>query len=418
MVQLKLISQTEKAAGDRRIGETIKAGPSPVASRSASVKSVASAMEAWKNSSRLGQAPIAAPIEPPKVTQAAETKPAPSGLNLTSGLKLLIAALILVALVPSVILGAMFWLGRSNPTPQQATQAPPIQAGLSPVLTTPATIEASSGGEIGFPIALDGTDAVPARSIIAIAGLPQGSTFSDGRPYGEAEWNLRSDQIGDLRLILPESANGESKLTIKLIAPDDSVIADSETTLKVTAPAPEDAVPADSEITTGSIPDNEGAAAAPAPVEAAIAPSGDAAPAPAEESVQPPSRKPEQPAKPDQTAKPEQTETSDTATDETGADFVQSADFVNLRDGPSSSSRIMGVLAKGVKVKVSDRKRGWLQVTNPETSEQGWIYGGYIEGAPKSSRVRRASRLAAPLSQPDQNSEGFWSSVGKWFSSE
>ena len=78
----------------------------------------------------------------------------------------------------------------------------------------------------------------------------------------------------------------------------------------------------------------------------------------------------------------------------------------------------MGVLAKGVKVKVSDRKRGWLQVTNPETSEQGWIYGGYIEGASKSSRVRRASRLAAPAAQSDQNSEGFWSSVGKWFSSE
>jgi uncharacterized protein YgiM (DUF1202 family) len=97
---------------------------------------------------------------------------------------------------------------------------------------------------------------------------------------------------------------------------------------------------------------------------------------------------------------------------------VQIADFVNLRDGPSSSSRIMGVLPKGVKVKVSDRKRGWLQVTNPETSEQGWIYGGYIEGASKSSRVRRASRLAAPAGPAEQSSDGFWSSVGKWFSSE
>ena len=63
MVQLKLISQTEQAAGDSRIGETIKSGPSPVAPRTASVRNVASAMEEWKNSSRLGQAPIAAPIE-------------------------------------------------------------------------------------------------------------------------------------------------------------------------------------------------------------------------------------------------------------------------------------------------------------------------------------------------------------------
>ena len=202
-----------------------------------------------------------------------------------------------------------------------------------------------------------------------------------------------------------------SKLTIKLIAPDDAVIADSETILKVTTPAPEDSVPADNEITTGSIADNESAATA-APVEAAVAPTEEAAPALPEEPVAPPTRKPEQ------AVKPEQTETSDTATDETSGDFVQVADFVNLRNGPSSSSRIMGVLAKGVKVKVSDRKRGWLQVTNPETSEQGWIYGGYIEGASKSSRVRRASRLAAPAAQSDQNSEGFWSSVGKWFSSE
>src|SRR4029078_8282157 len=102
------------------------------------------------------------------------------------------------------------------------------QARLRRALPRPATIEASAGEEIGFPIALDGTDGVPARSIIAIAGLPRGSTFSDGRPYGEAEWNLRSDQIDDLRLILPESANGESKLTIKLIAPDDAVIGASQ----------------------------------------------------------------------------------------------------------------------------------------------------------------------------------------------
>jgi SH3 domain-containing protein len=411
MVQLKLISQTEKT--DRRIGETIKSGPSPIASRSASVKNVATAMEAWKTSSRLGKAPVAAPPAPPKATEVAEAKPAPPGVNLTSGLKLLIAALIVVALVPSLILASLVWLGRGNPPSQlQATQAPPTQASLSPVLTTPATIEASSGEEIGFAIALDGTDAVPPRSIIAIAGLPKGSTFSDGRPYGEAEWNLRTDQIGDLRLILPATANGDFKLSIKLIAPDDTVIADSETLLKVTAPAPEESGPTDTDIVTGAIPDNAGAAAAPAPVEAAVAPPEAAVPAPQKDPVAPPARKPEQ------EVKPEQAESTDTATSDESGDSVQIADFVNLRDGPSSSSRIMGVLAKGVKVKVSDRKRGWLQVTNSETSEQGWIYSGYVEGASKSSRVRRASRLAAPASQPEQNSDGFWSSVGKWFSSE
>jgi hypothetical protein len=415
MVQLKLISQTDKATGDRRIGDKIKSGPSPVASRSASVKSVASAMEAWKNSSRLGPTPVAAPIEPPKVTPASETKLTLPGLVFTPGLKLLIAALILVALVPSVILGAILWFGTA-PAPQATTPAPSAQSNLSPVLTTPATIEASAGEELGFPIALDGTDGVPPRSIIAIAGLPKGSTFSDGRPYGEAEWNLRSDQIGDLRLILPASASGDSKLSIRLIAPDDTMIADAETMLKVSPPTPKEAAPADADIVTGSIADNTGAAAPPAPVEAAMAPEA-ATPVPPQESVAPPSPKPAQAAKPEQTGTPGEPAPEPAAGD-ASADSVQVADFVNLRDAPSSSSRIMGVVAKGAKLKVSDRKRGWLQVTNPETSEQGWIYGGYVEGASKSSRVRRASRLAAPATQPEQKSDGFWSSVGKWFSSE
>ena len=153
-----------------------------------------------------------------------------------------------MALVPNLVLVAMFWFGASDQPSQKATahaaamtEAPAIETSLPAVLTAPATIEATAGEEIGFPIALDGTDAVPPRSIIAIAGLPQGSLFSDGRPYGEAEWNLKPDQIGDLRLTLPATANGDSKLTIKLIAPDGAVIADAETILKVAQRPPEQA---------------------------------------------------------------------------------------------------------------------------------------------------------------------------------
>ena len=64
-------------------------------------------------------------------------------------------------------------------------------------------LEATAGEDVTFPIALDGTDGVPARSIIAISGLPQGSMLSSGRPYGETEWNLKTDEIGDLHLIYP-----------------------------------------------------------------------------------------------------------------------------------------------------------------------------------------------------------------------
>jgi hypothetical protein len=57
--------------------------------------------------------------------------------------------------------------------------------------------------------------------------LPQGSTLSSGRPYGETEWNLKTDEIGDLHLTLPINASGKAKLTIGLVGPDGSVIADT-----------------------------------------------------------------------------------------------------------------------------------------------------------------------------------------------
>ena len=107
----------------------------------------------------------------------------------------------------------------------------------SAVLTAPDRIEAIAGEDVSFPIALDGTDGVPSRSVIAVKGLPQGSNFSEGRPYGDSEWSLKPDQIGDLDLVLPADANGEFKLGIALIGPDDAVIAEAETLLEIT-PAP------------------------------------------------------------------------------------------------------------------------------------------------------------------------------------
>jgi hypothetical protein len=35
-------------------------------------------------------------------------------------------------------------------------------------------------------------------------------------------------------------------------------------------------------------------------------------------------------------------------------------------------------VAKGAKLRVIGRKKRWLQVTNPATSESGWIYAANI----------------------------------------
>ena len=147
-------------------------------------------------------------------------------------------SLVVAALLPSLILGAL-WLGSTDKTqPPPAAQAPEPQilAG-SAVLTASAKIEADAGETVSFAIALDGTDGVPSRSIIAIKGLPQHSNFSEGRPFGEGEWVLKPDQIGDLHLVLPAGATGEFKLSIVLIAPDHQVIAEADTLLAI-APQP------------------------------------------------------------------------------------------------------------------------------------------------------------------------------------
>ncbi len=91
--------------------------------------------------------------------------------------------------------------------------------------------------------------------------------------------------------------------------------------------------------------------------------------------------------------------------DEEPANWVQPSAYVNLRDGPSSSSRVVGVIAKGAKVPVLERKRGWLQVINPATSEKGWIYSGYVDGGVKPRpRTKRAAKQ-----EPEQKSESsFW----------
>jgi Bacterial SH3 domain len=263
---------------------------------------------------------------------------------------------------------------------------------------------------VSFPIALDGTDGVPSRSVIAIRGLPQGSNFSEGRPYGGSEWNLKPDQIGDLALVLPADANGEFKLGIALIGPDDRVIAETETLLEI-APAPaEQAAPEESSVpspdgsgaaTSAPVPDdNEPAASAPVPdaghgdgaepekkptiMEAATAPSGDAPP----DAVEP------------------------TEDGKGRLGTVQPSVFVNLREAPASSAPVLGVVAKGAELQVLDRKRGWVQVTDPETGKKGWIYSGLLAGEAKTHhRIRRVAPAEA-----ESKSESFWSRLGGWLS--
>ena len=261
-------------------------------------------------------------------------------------IRALVAGLVLAALIPNLMLGAIFWFGAVDIprsrfaaiTANDKTVAPP-SAVPTPVLSSPPSLEASAGGEITLPIALDGTDGVPARSIIAIKGLPQGSKLSSGRPYDETEWNLKPDEIGDLHLVLPSNASGEAKLMIQLVAPDGAIIADAATVLRMpansvanigasdtktepTASASRESEPAEARGTTG-------AEERLANLDAAMETPGDLVPLPL--------RRPAQ-----------------TSNDDANSITLTS---VNLRERPTRSAPAIGVVAKGTKLRLIGRKR-------------------------------------------------------------
>jgi hypothetical protein len=287
---------------------------------------------------------------------------------LTSGIRTLTAVLVVVALLPNLTLAA-FWLRVIDmpwtervASPPSESPTPAVQSAIPrPVLSAPNTLEASVGEEVSFPIALDGTDGVPAHSIIVIRGLPQGSTLSNGYPHGETEWNLKPDEIGDLHLVLPDAAIGESELTIQLVAPDYDVIADTSTILQVAA---------DPKANVGAfgIKTQLGEAQVSDTRAQELQPGGEESTATLDDasfSSDPmplPTRRPA----PD-------------GSDDVHANWIKPSASVNLRERPSSSAPIVDVVAKGDKLRVIGRKRGWVQVTNPATSDRGWIYAGNVK---------------------------------------
>jgi Bacterial SH3 domain len=333
--------------------------------------------------------------------------------------RLLIAGLILAALVLCLILGVLWFGSTGGSAPGPAATIPEPQTKTPPpVLTALAGIEATAGEHVRFPIALDGTDGVPPRSIIAIRGLPPRSNFSEGRPYGDSEWNLKPDQIGDLNLALPTDANGAFTIGIALIAPDDGMIAEAKTLLEI-APPPTEPVAADESLASPG--NGEAAAAALAPyggdaIASAVGENGvaaEAAPAPdaGDGATDEEPTRMETASVPSADLSANKVGPADAGTT-AGLGTVQPSVFVNLREGPSSSSPVLGVIAKGATLSVLDRKRGWVQVAAPETGKRGWIYSGLLVGESKTNyRIRRVAPAEA-----ETKSESFWGRVGRWLS--
>jgi hypothetical protein len=338
--------------------------------------------------------------------EAPQVDTPPVLLALPPGIRNLIALLLVLALLPSLTMTAMFWSGvltlsshapaavpgrRPLPAAKPASLAGAAEAdepGAQPaaVLTAPATLEATAGETVTFTVALDGTDAVPAHSFIAVSGLPQGAALSDGRPYGDSGWSLGSDEIGDLHLVLPGTAAGESRLTVQLIAPGGEVLTSAETTLEVAAAAPEAGEP-------------------PQPL-------GDPAPTaalPAAQGI------PEQAQEPDAPAA--EVKAGEAPATDPDAETIVPSTFVNLRDGPTASAATIGVIAKGTKLTVVARKRRWVKVTDPSSSTTGWVYARYLapDGKP---RYRYRRTVAKPAAAETKSSPSVWTRLGNWLTGQ
>jgi hypothetical protein len=334
-------------------------------------------------------------------------------------------------------------------------------------LTAPPRIVAKTGEELAFDISIDSDDALPARSVIAIRSLPEGATFSQGRPYGASEWNLTPDQIGDLKLKLPKEAAGTSDLRVELMAADGTILASASTKLDI-APDPKASLILRADeggrvedlIKHGQKMIDVGyfAGARAYFRRAAEAGSGDAAlmlaatydqdyidgigahgikadpneariwferakqlgvenaeaklaalksawsehravpietPTPPAVATEPPEHADGGPAESIQLSEPG--ERSDVAISGIGMvpvpaesatmppvgkdQWVALVGYANVRVAPSSNAETLKVAEKGTKFRATGRQGNWVQVTDPATSEVGWVYSRYVEAA-------------------------------------
>jgi len=193
---------------------------------------------------------------PPLTADAALGRPSPEPRLFATPTRGVIAVLMAVAVAPAAILGGLLWFGalrgpeagfvasvtvpaqQATPT-QHAAVAPTLSAlPKEPeiALTAPEEIVAEGGETVDFAIAIEGAEDLPARSAIAIRDLPEGASFSSGRPFGAGEWSLRPDEIAGLSLRLPKDQTGTSDLRVELVAADGAVLARTATRLDVAPP--------------------------------------------------------------------------------------------------------------------------------------------------------------------------------------
>jgi hypothetical protein len=165
-------------------------------------------------------------------------------------------------------------------------------------------------------------------------------------------------------------------MRIELLAADGAVLAQSETRLNVAAD------PAEAE-TVSAVESNPfeqiGRAEAPKPVEALPpppqpkpAPSAKTEPSVKVATVKVVTIKPAGPTRPHDGA----FALGEAA--EAPAEWVEIVRPVDMHARPQQSSETVKVAEKGLKLRVAERDKNWVQVSDPATSANGWIYSRFL----------------------------------------
>jgi hypothetical protein len=307
-----------------------------------------------------------------------------------------VSALVVLALIPLAMLFIRLWQDVAIPHPADgATPAVGLSASSSPAtgsaqpeqrpsklevaLSSPDRIEAKAGDVIAFPIAIDATEALPARTIIAITALPEGASLSAGRPYGVTGWSLRPDEIGDLQLRIP-ARSGATDMRLELVAGDGTVLAQSETRLSI-ASADTQMVSARASKSTQEVATAEATGSVdslpPAPLRKPAASAG-AAPAVKVNTVKVVTVPAPNPARPHDGGYGLGPATE---APQAAAEWMVTKAAVDIHAKAEQSSETVKVVDKGLKVRVTARDKNWVQVTDPKTSTTGWIYNRFLTPA-------------------------------------
>jgi hypothetical protein len=333
-------------------------------------------------------------------------------------IKGLISALVGIALVPMAILFVLLWQGMMRQQggheaapvekstarlPDTAGSAQPkqVSSALEVALTSPDRIEANQSDVIEFPIAIDATGALPARSIVAVTDLPEGASFTAGRPYGDNGWSFRTDEIGDLQLRLP-ARSGASDLRLELVAGDGTVLAQAATKVSIALSPAEvatvasvDSPPPDAIL---SNPFEQAAALeATGTIEsAALGAIAKVEPAESVAEPPPPRRKTRAPVTTDSGVKvntvkvvtimpPQPMRPHDGAyalgsPADVPAEWMESKTAVDMHAKAEQSSETIKIISQGgIKLRVMARNKNWVQVNDPASSTTGWIYNRFLK---------------------------------------